>query len=252
MHATFTEWLISRDPGCCLNALRRLLEQGQFLDKDAYNQLFDWQLKDLLSRVDKPAEREQLEKMEGFDWVNDIERALRRAGFHNEVHELTHDIVVKLLISPGGLFSGWRGQPLQARFRASVKNAITNEIEKRSNRRRLIPTVSIQPGFDPALAYMGRPGPSLIDEFIDFLQARHGKLAAQVFQHRLAGGQTRELFGKVGTRHAIKMAVKDIKSAAEDFAAQLGDPAFVGMVEKAIAREKEKATVGKRRKAARV
>ena len=66
---------------------------------------------------------------------------------------------------------------------------------------------------------------------------------ARVLQHRLDGGETRELYGKAGSRHAVKMAVKDIKSAARDFAAQSGDPAFVGAVERAMTREKE--TVGK-------
>ncbi|KKL89004.1 hypothetical protein LCGC14_1919080, partial [marine sediment metagenome] len=89
--------------------------------------------------------------------------------------------------------------------------------------------------------------PSLIDEFLQFLRARHGKLAAHVFQHRLAGGQTRELFGKAGSRHAIKQAIADIKSAAHDFAAKSGDPALVSMVQRAMSAEK--ATVGKRRAA---
>jgi len=158
--------------------------------------------------------------------------------------------VVRLLVSPGGLFTGWRGQPLQARFRASVKNAIANIIQKRSTRRRLIPTVSIQPGHDPGAAYLGEP-PSLIDEFLDFLRARHGELPARVLQHRLDGGETKDLIGDPNlgrpSRHAVKMAVKDVKAAAHDFAAQSGDPAFVGAVERAMFREKE--TVGKRRKA---
>jgi len=244
MQTTFLEWLVSRDLGFCLRVLRQLLEQNQSLDKNAYNQLFDRQLTDLLRRVDKPGERSHLEPMLNFDWTGDIERALRKFGFHNETDELSHDIVVRLLVSPGRLFVGWQGQPMLARFRASVKNAIANVIEKRANRRRLIPTVSIQPGYDPGAAYLGEP-PSLIDEFLDYLRSRYGELPARVFQHRLAGGETRELFGKAGSRHEIKQAVNDVKAAARDFAAQSGDPAFVGAVERAMFREKE--TVGKRR-----
>ena len=106
MHATFLEFLVTRDVGSCLDALRRLWEQNGFVDKSAYNQLFDRQLADLLRRVNNPAQRNQLEPMLGFDWMGDIERAVRRAGFGNEAGEIAHDIVVKLLVSPGGLFAG--------------------------------------------------------------------------------------------------------------------------------------------------
>ncbi len=201
--------------------------------------LFDQQLSDLLSRVDKPAERTQLVAMLNFDWIGDIERALRRAGFGNETDELAHDLVVKLLVTPGGLFAGWRGQPMEARFRASVKNAIVSVIQKRANRRRHFPTVSMHPG----VASMGEPDSFMVQEFLDFLRERHGELAAQVFQHRLAGWETRELYGKAGSRHTIKQAVKDVKTAAREFA--VGDREFQKMVEKAFAGEKE--TVGRRR-----
>ncbi len=236
MQTIFLEWLAARDVGLAL----RLLEQTH--DKAAYNVLFDRQLSDLLRRVRDQDQRNQLEAMLGFDWIGDIEKALQRAGFGRETDEMAHDIVVKLLVSPGGLFAGWKGQPMEARFRASVKNAIFSATKKIQTRRRLLPTVSIAPGFDPAVAYLGQL-PSLTDEFLDFLRDRFGELHTRVLQHRLAGGQTRELYGKAGSRHAIKEAIKDIKMAAREFAA--GDREFQGMVQKAMADEKE--TVGKRR-----
>jgi hypothetical protein len=243
MNTIFMEWLASRD----IRLAIRLLEQTH--DKAAYNQLFSTQLDSLLRRVKDRTQRKQLEAMREFDWMADIEKALRRASFAKESEELGHDIVVKLLVSPGGLFSGWKGQPLLARFRASVKNAIASIIEKRQTRRRLIPTV----GFDPAVAYLGAPPPShalLAQEFQDFLRARYGELHARVLHHRLSGGETRELFGRAGSRYEVKQVIRDIKTAAKDFASRSGDPAFVNMVKRAMAGERE--TVEKRRKAAGV
>ena len=242
----FLEWLASRDLGLAL----RLLEQTH--DKGAYNALFNQQLENLLRRVEDEDQQKQLGAMLGHDWMGDIHTSLRRAGFGKEADELSHDIVVRLLVKPGGLFAGWKGQPMEGRFRASVRNAITNEIQKRATRRRLLPTVSIQPGLDPAVAYLGEPPQQtlLIRDFVEFLHRSLGELAVRVFLHRLTGGETRELFGNAGSRHEIKQAVKDIKAAARDFAARSGDPAFVNMVRRAMGQEA--ATVGKRRKTAGV
>jgi len=89
-----------------------------------------------------------------------------------------------------------------------------------------------------------------VQEFLDFLRDRYGELAVRVFQHRPAGGQTHELFGKAGSRHTIEQAVRNIKTAARDFAA--GDPEFHKMVEKAFAgeeaaKEKRRATMAAKR-----
>ena len=250
MNTIFIEWLASRDIGLALN----LLEQTH--DKGAYNALFNQQLEDLLRRVEDRDQRKQLEAMLGFDWMGAIQTSLRRSGFGQEADELAHDLVVKLLVSPGKLFANWNGQPMEARFRASVRNAIASIIEKRQTRRRLLPSVPIQPGFDPAVAYMGDPPQQtlLIQDFIDFLRKRLGDLAVRVFLHRLHGRETKELFDDPGlgrpTRHRVKQMVKEIKDAARDFAARSGDPAFVNMVQRAMSREAE--TVGKRRKAVAV
>jgi len=142
---------------------------------------------------------------------------------------------------------------MEARFRASVKNAIFSAIKKVQTRRRLLPTVSIAPGFGPAVAYLGQlpEQAMLVKELLQFLRNRYGELPARVFQHRLTGGNTKDLIGDPNlgrpTRHAVKSAVKDIKAATRDYAARSGDPAFIGMVQKAMADEKE--TAGKRRAA---
>jgi hypothetical protein len=250
MNTIFLEWLAARDLGLAL----RLLEQTH--DKGAYNALFNQQLEDLLRRVQDQGQKKQLRAMLGHDWMGEIHTSLRRAGFGREADELAHDLVVKLLVSPGKLFANWNGQPMEARFRSSVKNAIANVIQKRQTRRRLLPSVPIQPGFDPAMAYMGEPPQQalLIQDFTEFLRNRLGDLGVRVFLHRLHGRETKELFDDPGpgrpTRHRVKQMVKEIKDAARDFAERSGDPAFVNMVQRAMGREAE--TVGKRRKAVAV
>lgn len=93
-------------------------------------------------------------------------------------------------------------------------------------------------------------GPARLGEFPKHAEVLkgHGDLAARVFLHRLHGNDTKELIDDPGlgnpTRHTVKRTVQEIKSAAKDFAARSGDPAFIGMVQTAMAREAE--TVGKR------
>ncbi len=91
-----------------------------------------------------PPKREGLKEL---DWSGYIARELRKAGFRgDELDEFVHEIVVKLLVSPGKLFTGWNPRhhgPLDRRFGASVRNQIANIISKRANRRRYLPSVSI-------------------------------------------------------------------------------------------------------------
>lgn len=233
---TFNDWLLNRNPTLYIHALLR--EQGEF-PVQKYNALFDRQLTDLLRGVSDETQHDQLAAHLGKDWTGYIMRSIRGAGFRdeNEIEEETHRLVIKLLLNRKGLFSGWTGQPVEARFRTSVRNQIASVISQRQARRR---TGSLHPD----TAFMGdAPDNSLVEEFIVFLRGRYGELAVRVFQHRLSGGETRELFGKVGSRHAVKQAVRNIKTAVRDFAN--GDPEFAGMVKKAFAGEKE--TVGKRR-----
>jgi hypothetical protein len=240
---TFNDWLLNRDPTHYVHSLLRLREQGEF-PVQQYNQLFDRQLTDLLRGVSDETQHDQLAAHLGNDWAGYIMRALRRAfGDENEVEEETHRLVIKLLLNPKGLFSGWMGQPIEARFRTAVRNQIASIISQRQARRRTGP-------LHPDTAFMGDPDNSLAQEFLVFLRDRYGALPASVFQHRLAGGQVKELFGNVGSRHSIKQAVRQIKTAVRDFAS--GDPEFVGMVEKAFAgeaatKEKRRATMDAKR-----
>ena len=232
-------------------ALRlRLSEVSELFDRQAFNALFDRELTGVIERA-TPEQRQHLERLRGFDWIGYIDRSLRNAGFRDhDLDELAQEIVVKLLIQPGKLFKGWTGQPLDRRFKASVKNAILNQVEKRRNRRRLLPSVPITNEFEPGqaaaqhLPTKQQSSDTLLDEFREFLRQQLGQQAIAVFDHRLEGRGTKELAGQNGmTSYRLKMTVQATKSAARQFAQ--GDPSFLRMVEKAM-REEER-TVGKRR-----
>ncbi len=68
---------------------------------------------------------------------------------------------------------------------------------------------------------------------------------------RAAGGQTKSLIGSPRwgnpDKNVVKKIVQDVKGLAGESAQRIGDPEFLGMVEKAM--EREVATVEKRRAA---
>ena len=73
-----------------------------------------------LPTLGNPDDRNRLAAMRG--WTNYIAACLRNAGFREQgdLEERIHDIVVKLLVSPGGLFRGYdarRHGPLDFRFK---------------------------------------------------------------------------------------------------------------------------------------
>lgn len=135
-----------------LNFLQWLLLE-QF-DPLAYNKLFDDQLEALLPRLTDSGERSRLGRMLGFGWSEYIAASLRNAGFREQgqLEELIHDIVVKLLVWPGGLFKNYderRHGPLDKRFKASVGNSVRNIVEKEQNRKKYLRPVPIGSEFVP-------------------------------------------------------------------------------------------------------
>ena len=87
-------------------------------------------------------------------WTNYIAACLRNSGVRDQgdLEEKIHDIVVKLLVSPGGLFRNYeptRHGPIDLRFKRSVANAIRNLVEKENNRKRFMrpaPNAGYEPG----------------------------------------------------------------------------------------------------------
>jgi len=245
---TFVEWLTVQP----VEALLRLIEAAAFFDPTDYNVAFEKGLESVLSRIRDTDLRQQVSALRGFDWGNYIARSLRRSGIRdeNDIQEHLHEIVVKLLLSPGKLFQGWNPQrhgPLDRRFKRSVWNAIRNIAEKQRNRRWVAadPTVMADrlPGRQP---YSG-----LLDDFRRLVGERLGRLAAAILDWRLQGLDTKELVGKseLGSpsSYAIKREVQGLKDFAQRFAAQSGDPRFLNLVTTAM--DQEAQTVGKRQRA---
>jgi hypothetical protein len=246
---TFLDWLIVQDT----ETLLRILENAEYFDPVAYDPVFEGELEKLLGRIHDPEVQRQIEALRGFEWGNYLARSLVRAGFRGDsVQEHFHDLVMKLLLSPGKLFKGYRPSkhgPLERRFRASVWNAIRNIIEKIRNRRKAV-TFS-----DPAVMAERNPArqpySGLLDDFRRIVAERLGRLAAAILDQRLSGEDIKDMVGRAEfgspSVYSIKREVGEIKKLAHRFAAQSGDPAFLGKVEKALA--DEAATVAKRQAA---
>ena len=247
----------SIDSRMMLGFLQWLTLREQF-DPAAYDQLFDQQLEALLARMPDGEQRERAATTQGFAWTNYIAACLRNAGFRyqGDLEERIHDVAVKLLVSPGGLFRDYderRHGPLDLRFKRSVGNAIRNIVALERSRRKYIPAVC---GGTRAEDLPARPeanyDTTLIERFRQLL-AQHGRLALAVFDTRLNGEQTKDLIGhpQLGNpgKFQIKRAVQQVKAAAREFAEASGDQAFLRQVERLMAAET--ATIQKRQAATR-
>ncbi len=187
-----------------------------------------------------------------MQWTNYIAACLRNAGFREQGdrEEKTHDIVVKLLVSPGGLFRRYDAQrhgPLDLRFKRSVANAVKNVAAKEKNRRRYLPSIPIGNDFVPARPQQDHSG-RIIDRFRKLLRSRLSELAVAIFDSRLEGRQTKDFVGlpEWGSpgRWAVKREVQKIKGLAHEYAERLGDPDFLRQVERLM--EAEAATIARR------
>ena len=229
-------------------------------DPAAYDDLFNKELDAVLPTLHNTDDRQRLLALRN-GWTNYVAACLRNAGFRDQgrLEELIHDIIVKLLVSPGGLFRAYdpsRHGALDLRFKRSVANAVRNVVEKELNRRRYLPSIPIGNEFVPGgvtaddLPARSEPNHDgrIIDRFRIMLQSRLGDLAVAIFDARLDGRQTKDLVGlpELGSpgRYAVKMAVQQIKTAARDYAQASGDPDFLRQVERMM--DAESATVARR------
>ena len=229
-------------------------------DPAAYNDLFNKEVDAVLPTLRNTDSHNRLASLRS-GWTNYIAACLRNAGFRDQgqLQELIHDIVVKLLVSPGGLFRGYeesRHGPLDLRFKRSVANAVKNVVEKEKNRRRYLPSIPIGNDFVPGgvtaddLPAPSKPNhdPRLIDRFKAMLQSRLGDLAVAIFDARLEGHETKSLVGRpeLGSpgRWVVKQVVQQIKALAHDYAQTLDDPDFLWRVERLM--DREAATIARR------
>jgi hypothetical protein len=248
--ALFMDWLVYRDAATLL----RLLEHAEFFDPKSYNPVFEAELDKLIARISDPGLRQQVAKLHNMDFGNYVARSLKRAGFKGDdaIQENLHQICIRLLVKPGGLFRHWNPQkhgPLERRFRASVWNAIRKIAEKNRNyRKRMTAT-------DPAVMAQTHPGrqaySDVVDKFRQLVARKLGPLASGILDQRLRGEESKTLVGQpeLGSPSAyiLKREVGEIKKLAHQFAVQSGDPAFLGKLEKAMTAEAE--TVAKRKAA---
>ncbi|MBD3671950.1 MAG: hypothetical protein HUJ26_00365 [Planctomycetaceae bacterium] len=241
----FHDWLVAQNNE--LESLLRLWEVSGEFPRGELNALMNAQVEKLIARTDAPETKKELQQAQEMDWIGYVDAAARRLGVkEHDLDNVVHDIIVRLLVSPGTLFSGWSGQPIMARFKLSVRNALLNHRAARMTRRKRIPAVSMHGGGEAAMDVPVRQSQSetLIQAFREFLLEKHGQAALDVFDERLAGGETKSLIGQPGleTSYKIKKVVQAIKRTAEEFGAS--DPEFLALVRRAM--EEEAETVGKR------
>jgi hypothetical protein len=243
MTKTFNNWLKEHsDPA---HALFYLLEVSTEFPKGEINSLFRQQLDRRASQLG--ISENQLIQMHEFDWVGYIARSLRNAGFSDDQIDLmTQDIVVRLLVKPGKLFSAWDGNaPIMARFKTSVRNAVINLAQKRQTRRRNIPSRSIHHEFGLDMAAQSEPTDNeMIDQFRNLVRDRLGELGTAILDRRLVGEDVKDLIGSEEYGSPSSYRVKETVKAIKTLAQQFGDQDFQKMVARAMAEEEE--TVRKR------
>ena len=243
----FVDWLVFRN----VEVLLRLLEHAEFFDPQSYNAVFEAELEKLIARIHNPELRQQVSALRGFDFSGYLAGSLRKAGFRDdEAQEGFHSIVIKLLVSPGKLFSGWNPKkhgPLERRFRRSVWNGIRNLAEKSRNRRKWIqsadPTMMAD-RFAARRAYSG-----LLDDFRKLVSERLGNLALAILDAKLSGEDAKSLVGNAElgnpSIYNIKREMGALKKLGQKFAVQTGNITFINLLDQAM--ESEMATVEKRK-----
>lgn len=216
------------------------------LDPDAYNSLFQQELERLLPRLTDPVQRQHAESMRDFDWTRYIAGAVRRSGFTNqdEIEEKVHEIVVRMLVRPGGLFRdyGENHGPFPLRFKRTLGNTLKNLTEKERNRRRFIPSIPIGQEFVPGgvtdLAARSTPegDPEVIERFREMVRRHLGQQALSVFDARLQGLEMKEL---PISPYNTKKLVQRIKDLARKYAMAVADPDLLAQVERLMASEEK-------------
>ena len=226
------------------------------LDGAAYDALFDDELERLLPTLANASQRRQAEAMRGFHWTNYIRGAVRRAGIvgEDEVDEKVHEIVVRIVVHPGGLFRDYNERlhgPFPMRFKRSLANALKNITEKERNRRRHIPSIPIHQKFVPGgitpddLVARGEPegDPEVIEKFRETVRRHLGAMALAILDARLQGV---EMKGLPITSYAAKKLVREIKGLARKYAAAAGDWDLLAHIERMLAADE----ITRRRRAA--
>jgi hypothetical protein len=244
MDYSFTNWLIWQRPTVPTAELLRLLEVSELFDSDGLNQLFYRELRQWIKQF--PHLEKHLSPMLRYNFVGYISRSIRNAGFQeHDLDPLVHDVAVKLLVVPGGLFAVPPDQaPFEPRFKASVRNAIINLVQKHRTRQRRIPSVSIHQDDETAPIQIAARSETPVDNdaveaFRQLIRKRLGNTTLAILDHRLQGGDLRAVVGNEDfgqpTSYRVKTIVQGIKKLAEEFARERGDEGFLRQVQRAMA-----------------
>jgi DNA-directed RNA polymerase specialized sigma24 family protein len=207
------------------------------------NALFQREIEEVIPMVHDPEISSDLERLFNVDFTGYVDRSLRSAGFRDpDLDGLVHDILVKLLITPGGLVSRWRRDgPLSFRFKRAVKNAVTTLAERASKRRR-----KVQPLPDDELQEkQPQSEEELVADFRQWVGKALGPSHVAVLDARLEGRDIKKLVGAdpgIPTAYSLKRIVQQIKAMAVEWAGT--DPAFQEKVRRLM--DAEQKTFAKR------
>jgi len=213
----FWDWRVSR----------LLKEVSELFDRDGFNQLFRNEIQRLNQRFN--FDPQELERLMRFDFVGYADRAVRNLGVpESDLDGHVHDMLVRMAVT-GGLFRNYNGQPFLARFVTSVKNSTINLGKKLKTRQKRTSGTPIE---DYELPHSPQKGPELVERFRSYVSAVFGSVALRVLDHRLDGGDTKDLKGEQGleSSYRIKQTVKQLKKAAQDFAVRENEPELLRLV----------------------
>ena len=219
----FTSWLRTHH--------QPIDEVSELFPRGGMNALFYDEVEKLHQR--QPMDAAELERLMSMDFVGYIDRSLRNSGFRDpELDPMVHDIVVKLIT--GALFRNVQG-PFLARFATAVKNSIITLATRHQRVRRRYSDHELETV--PQRSAAAQPDDDLVERFRTYVRQTLGDVALRVLDHRLDGGDTRELRGQPGleSHYALKEMVKRIKRAVSTFAGN--DPDLLDQIERALASE---------------
>ena len=228
---------------------RPLNEITEMFPRQALNGLIRREIEEVIPQVEDPEIRSDLERLYRMDYAGWIDKLLRVAGFRDpQLDELVHDILVKLVVSPGGLVSRWKKDaPLSFRFKRAVKNAVTTLAERQAKRRRRFTPLPD----DELQEKQPQSNEDLINDFTRWIKKTLGPSAVAVFLARLAGQDIKSLVGTdpgIPTAYSLKRIVQQIKASVVDWAGT--DPVFQEKIRRLMDAEQE--TLAKRFKRAGV
>jgi hypothetical protein len=204
--STFMEYLVRR-----LTHTKVIAEHSDMLPAEQLNLLVRKEIERVAPLVSDQRSKQDLETFKQINFCRYVSRCMRNAGVpESELDSAVSDTIVKLVVAPGNLMSGWsRTSPLSWRFKQSVKNACITMGQRHATRRRrfheLLPD-------QPAKSHWRTDNP--IHDFRAWLEFEGPPEVLKVFDQRVAGEDLKRLLGTPGleSHFKLKNAVKRLKS----------------------------------------